>query len=262
MSANSTFNFNRFARLYKHQLVLNSRLILFGTLGYCGCIFIIMFLMYLDVQGRSFNIDSFIPMIYIFIIGFGVLYNGYSFKSLRTKEGCMSYLLLPATLTEKFLLEFINRVVLSFLFLPFLFWLTFNAIGVFFDVINEISYEFISITDIYDYAIAENKDFPIFRILTPLILLIYIVPFTGTTIFFKQPLIKTLFAVTIVAFSYAALIYFLAEVVGINQYRIPNDGIFIPGDKESGMSFFEIILWLSNVVFITVAYLKLKEKEV
>ena len=138
MSMNSSFNFNRFARLYKHQLLLNSRLILFGTLGYCGSIFIIMFLMYLDVQGISFNIKSFIPMIYIFIIGFGVLYNGYSFKSLRTKEGCMSYLLLPATLTEKFLLEFFNRVVLSFIFLPFLFWLTFNTIGVFFDVIDEI----------------------------------------------------------------------------------------------------------------------------
>ena len=259
---NNYFDFSRFARLYKHQLLLNSRLILFGTLGYCGSIFIIMFLMHLSNEGSTINIKSFVPMMYVFVIGFGVLYNGYSFKSLRSKESSISFLLLPATLTEKFLLEFINRIVLSFIFLPILFWFTFNTIGVFFDVIDEINYEFISIVDLYDYSVEENRNFPIFRIITPLILLIYIVPFTGATIFGKQPLIKTLFTVTILVFSYAGLIYFLAEVIGLNNYVIHENNIFFPEGKEPAVLFFEIVLWLSNLIFISVAYLKIKEKEV
>ncbi len=259
---NNTFSFSRFIKLCKQQLFLNSRLILFGLIGYCGTIFILMLPMRVSNSQNVFDVTNFLQVMTFFFIGFGVLYNGYSFKFLRTKESSISYLMIPASALEKFIFEFLNRVVLTIIALPTIFWIVFNLTGLFFNILDDIGYSFISINDIIETFEGEKDSALFFSFAIPVTFLILILPFTGSTIFTKQPLIKTLFSVTIICLCYAGVVYFLAETVGINQYTLNENGIITPMESAAVKNFFRSVLWLTNIVLLIVAFLKLKEKEV
>ncbi|MEL7148677.1 MAG: hypothetical protein AAFO69_20050, partial [Bacteroidota bacterium] len=147
MSISNTFNFRRFMLLYRQQLLQNSRLLIFGTIGYCGIILIIVGLMTLDNQLKSPNPQAFFPLMSFLTVSFGVLYTGYSFPSLRTKESTISYITLPASTLEKFLLEFINRIILAAIMLPILYWFTYNAGNYFMSLIfQRFEFQLVGVT--------------------------------------------------------------------------------------------------------------------
>ncbi|MEM7110765.1 MAG: hypothetical protein AAF519_21220, partial [Bacteroidota bacterium] len=94
------------------------------------------------------------------------------------------------------------------------------------------------------------------------ILLGFVLPFTGATMFTKQPLVKTLFAVALIIIFYTTYIYFVAEELGVNKYG-PNDSMWLILSNEAGaFRFFAIALMIANVILLFVAYRKLREKEV
>lgn len=259
---NNVFNTSRFLRLYKQQVVLNSKLLLYGMIGYCGVIFLVLSIIQIDNIGNNLN-NVFHPMMIFFVLAFGVLYTGYSFPSLRTKESTFSYLTLPASTFEKFIFEFSNRVILAIVFLPLLYWAMFNITGYFYRLARGIEFTHIGIEEMFSLPFEGINDVSLYKFaISGFLLLIFLIPFTGATIFVKQPLIKTFFSVTILILCYIGLIYLLVEPLGVGKYNLETDGWIVSSQQDTINISLTILMWIANLVLLSVAYLKLKEKEV
>ncbi|MEL7148676.1 MAG: hypothetical protein AAFO69_20045, partial [Bacteroidota bacterium] len=92
--------------------------------------------------------------------------------------------------------------------------------------------------------------------------LFLVLPFTGASMFSRQPLIKTLFSIATIIISYICLIYVAVEPLGLGNYLIDESIFLIPSKDNSIMLFFISVILITNLTMLTVAYLKLKEKEV
>lgn len=95
-----------------------------------------------------------------------------------------------------------------------------------------------------------------------LVMLGFVLPFTGGTMFSKQPLVKTLFAVALIVIFYVAVTYILLEPMGFGEYE-PNESMWLmPHSEKGAMQFFGTLAIIGNLVILFVAYRKLKEREV
>lgn len=263
MSTNNTFSLTRFKLLYKQQLLQNSKLLIFGTIGYCGVIMIVVAMATLDNGLRAPEHRIFFPMMSFLAIVFGVLYCGYSFPSLRNKESTISYMTLPASTLEKFTLEFINRILLSILVLPLLFWITYNAGYYFISLIfQSFEFEFFG-TAVMQEELKNTMERPkVITMFISIFTLFLVIPFTGAAFFGKQPLIKTLFSVASIVIAYICLIYIAVEPLGLGNYLIDETISLVPTENDEILTFFIVVINITNLTMLTVAYLKLKEKEV
>ena len=238
MSINNTFQFKRFMLLYRQQMLQNSRLLIFGTIGYCGVILIILTLATFENQFRTLDPQIFFPIMAFLSISFGVLYNGYAFPALRNKESTISYMTLPASTLEKFLLEFINRIMLSILVLPILYWIMYNTSGYFMSlVLPLVDYEFVGVT-VLKGELGNMVDKPkVIAVFVSIYILFMVLPFTGASFFSKQPLIKTLFSLATIVIAYICMIYVVVEPLGLKNYMIDDDIALIPTEDN------EILIW-------------------
>lgn len=263
MSISNTFNWNRFLRLYKQNMIHSNRLMLYASVGYCGVIFIVLTIGQLGNDLEPFTINAFMQFMTVFLAVFGILYIGYSFPAFRNKENSISYLTVPASAFEKTLFEFVNRIVLSLIALPLLFWLTFNIHGSVFELFTRTDFNAIGISDILAIDVSPVDDlFWALSMMVSGILLVAVLPFTGAALFSKQPLIKTLFSISVILLVYFGMTYIVVEPMGLREYQPSKDMWFVPTDEGPAIRFFACVTFISVVVMLFVAYLKLKEKEV
>lgn len=263
MSINNTFSWSRFLLLCKQYQIQNGKFLMYAAVGYCGVIFIILSLGQLGNDGEAFDMNVFLQLMVTFGAIFGVLYNGYSFSPFRSKENTISYLMIPASAMEKFLFELLSRIGLALVLLPFLYWLTFNIQGLFFELIGEAEFETIWFSTFADMDISPvDKHFWLPVMIISACLLVFVLPFTGAAIFSKQPLIKTLFSVAIIMAIFGSVIYIVMEPMGLKNYNANDSLWLLPNEQGAIFRFFAILLILSNVVLLFSAYLKIKEKEV
>ncbi len=263
MSINNTFNWNRFLLVCKQNLINNKRLMIYGSIGYIGVIFIVLTIARVGNDFQPLEIRIFLEMMMTFIAIFSILYIGYSFPALRNKESSISYLIMPASAFEKLLFEFFNRVVLSLVALPFLFWIAFNVHGIVFELGAKDEFNIITPSDLLAMDIPPLDE--IFWVI-PLILscsfLALVLPFTGAAMFSKQPLIKTMFSVAIILMIYFGIVYIVMEPLGLGNYEVNGDLFLLPEGENGALRFFSILTSIGVIVMLVVAYLKLKEKEV
>lgn len=259
MNSSDIFSINRFGLLIRQYAIHNYRLFAITLIGFCGGLFILFLMMQLGNDLRPFNANTFFET-FLFISAIAaMLYTGTAFPGLRTREKSFSYLLNPASVLEKFLLEFISRILLFIVVVPFLYWIMFHAEGYFLQLLNpEFNFTPFSFTD-------HNLKRPDGVSETTLMLsgsmLLFTVPFGGSSIFMKYPLPKTLFAVAAIFFFHAFLVYFFLDVLDFAS-RGPKDGKILGMDGKDALTFFAIYSIVANTVMIAVAYLKLKEREV
>lgn len=263
MSISNTFNWNRFLRVCKQNMINNKKLMLYASVGYVGVVFIVLTMIQIGNDFEPLNINHFLQTLVTFLAIFGILYIGYSFPSFRNKESSISYLTLPASVFEKLLFEFLNRIVLSLLALPFLFWISFNAHGLLFELANKKEFNSIGVSDLLAVDISPIDElFWAKALIVSCTLLVLAVPFTGAVIFSKQPLIKTLFSVAIILTGYFTIIYIAMEPLGLGNYQVNGDIFLLPEGESAALRFFSIAAFIGTIVMIVVAFLKLKEKEV
>lgn len=265
MSSNNTFNFKRFGLLFKQHFIHNTRLLLFATIAYVGVIFILLSIVQIGNDRMPHELDSFRGFLLGFVTVFGILYSGYSFPAFRNKESTINYLMVPASTIEKFLFELISRIGLILLLLPLLFWVTFHLQGYFFNLFSEASFAPIAFSEAIEIPVGEQvKGYYAWvkTMLVSLVVLGLVCAFTGSAMFNKQPLVKTLFSVATLVIFYSLVIYVAFEHFGITDYN-PNESVWlIPADGVKAFKFFAILIIITNLVLLFVAYLKLKEKEV
>ena len=262
---NNTFNIHRFAALVRQGVMHDYKMYLISICGFSGVLFILFFITQFNFGISVIDPHSLVIMYVLTFIGAGLLYTGSAFGGFRSKEKSISYLLIPASRFEKFLSEYVSRVIIFMLAFPVIFWLTYNLMGVIFGVLHPVfTFKYQDFFFVPPYVVEPGKVNP-YPLIYSAALFVLTIPFTGATIFNKHPLIKTLFSVSLIFFFHLFLIYFFVEILKFKNYNIsPGETqiYLLPASAEKAIVFFTTTFIVANIMLTLIAYFKLKEKEV
>lgn len=248
--------------LFKQNYIHNAQFVWLSTVAYVGVIFIVLSLVQFGNSLQPHPLENFQAFLIAIVTVFGILYVGHSFPAFRAKESTINYLMIPASTLEKFIFEFINRIVIMLLVLPLLFWLTFNLHGFFFDIFTEQTF-----TPIGLQHLVKLDDMPadfellIYALVTGGVLFALSLAFTGAAMFTKQPLVKSLFAVALIITFFGVYSYIIIEHVGLGRYNPPDRMLLVPMEERQAILAVTVALFAATFLMLFVAYRKLKERE-
>jgi len=263
MQTNNSFSFQRLMLLFKQKLIINKRRFPLGLLAFSGGLFI-LFAFSQSVKNFTnwSNMDylnTFIPA----FIGLGIAYSASSFPYFRSKEKSMTYLMLPATNSEKFVFEILSRIVAFIILMPLLFWIVANLEGAivhtFFPKLTNYKFSF------YDAFMVIVKDgkFEFWALILTIqgILFGFIALFAGAGYFSKAPLIKTLLTFSIVVMGYFLFAYVLNKSLNLDGLHTIGKHMIFFKDGQTFIKLFGIGMSIVNLTFLAIAWFSLKEKE-
>jgi hypothetical protein len=258
--SNNIFNWNRFRLLFRQHFIHNFQFLLLATGAYVGVIFIGLSLVQIGNSLQPHEYENFQGFLVVFVTVFGILYVGHSFPAFRSKESTISYLMIPASALEKFVFEFVSRIGFTLLTLPLLFWLTFHLQGYFFTMFSDYVFKPIGV----QYLVTIDDDVPnlVYLLVAGGILFCLSLAFTGSAMFTKQPLVKSLFAVAVVIMFFGGYSFIVIEHLGLGKYNPPESMLLVPLDDYNALTSVTIALFVATAVMLFVAYRKLKEREV
>lgn len=265
MKQNRYFNLGRFARLFKHDVLLNNKTYLFAVTGLGIAIYAFIFLiMYLNRRGFN-STQAYIPLFLLYLMGMGVII-GTSFPAFNNQIRTSNYLLAPGSTFEKFLIQFIIRIVL---FIPLslgLFWIGANLakaslvpdLRIGFDPSKIPAFTYGDIFE--DVSKLRDKVVIIISVFSTASILL-----AGSAYFNRFALVKTLITIAVgigaVVLSFVLFSHiFYPEVTSGFDIHVPS--YKIAEDMETVQLFFYLLGSLSWLFFLPLAYFKLKEKEV
>ncbi len=262
METNNNFSMHRMLLLYKQYINLNAKNILI-TVG--AAIFIIIGIhTFFHAQEfralhRGHVSKEYHGAIFSFVFfGTCLLWVGQAFPGLRSKEKTMEYLMIPASIPEKFLFEFFNRIVIFLIFFPIIYWVATNIVtGIFHSQIPEYT----------DYMFEYSNLFPtwetrFFVLAASLGMLFFTLPFTGATYFQKLSLVKTILAVALIFGFFTLIVYLAIKGFDIGQYSPKDNKILFMKNRHDAQLAAIYAAVLANLVILAIGYFKLKEKEV
>ncbi len=249
--------------LWRQHFIQNTQLLLLATGAYIGVIFFILSVAQIGNELHPHDFENFRGFLLAFVIIFGVLYVGYSFPAFRSKEKTINYLMVPGSAMEKFLFELLSRVGIMLLLLPSLYWITFHLQGYIFMMFSDYIFEPIGFSHVASLEIPDMDELgwlPVMIVSGALLGLV--LAFTGAAMFTKQPLIKTLFALAVLMIFYTGFSYLVIEHFGVGEYNPPETMWVIPNNEMEAFKWISVMLILTNIVMLFVAFRKLKEREV
>lgn len=261
--SNNRFSGARFLLLCKQHFIHNTQFLFLSTVAYIGVVIIVLSIAQMGSDLRPHDLDSFQGFLVGFFTIFGVLYVGHAFPAFRSKESAISYIMVPASVLEKFVFEFISRIGIILIALPLLYWLAFHLQGYFFSVFTDKVFEPIGMGHLVKIDVPDPAYvFVIYTIATTGILLALVLALTGAATFNKQPLVKTLFSLALIILFYVGYSYIVVVHFGVKNYN-PTDSMWlIPTDVLAVLRWISVALVVAIAVMLFVGYRKLKEKEV
>jgi len=260
--SNNTFNWKRFSLLFRQYFIHQAQLLLLSTGAYIGVVFIVISITQIGNDLQPHRLAEFQAFLMGFVPVFAVLYVGHSFPAFRSKESTINYLMVPASVLEKFAFELVSRIGLIIVVLPFLFWCTFNLQGYLFTIFTGHAFDPIGLQHTVTLDVPEEYRSILYIITAGGILFALSLVFTGSAMFTKQPLVKTLFAVAMVVLFFVGYSYIVVEPLGLGRYNPPEQMLLVPLDEWDALRAVIAALFAGTVVMLVVAYLKLKEREV
>lgn len=260
--SNNIFSGKRFLLLCRQYFLQNTQLLLFSTVAYVGTIFIVLVIGQIGNDMRPHRTEEFQTFMIVFVCVFGILYAGHSFPAFRSKEGTISYLMVPASVPEKFLFELISRIAVVIILLPLLFWVTFHLQGYIFSIISEEGFTPVGLAQAVRMEMNEEYRPLVYAIIVLSVLLAFVLVFTGAAMFGKQPLIKSLFALALIVAFYSIYGYIMMEHVVVERYNPPDHMYLFPLEQKLALQMAAFALAASSGVMLFVAFRKLKEREV
>lgn len=259
MKTNQLFSLKRFWTYAVSSLTLHHRqlLLMTGAVS-AGLLLFLSFLMFIN---RNWHEHQWIPVLVFVVPIAGLLYVGSAFPDLRSKEKTIGFLMTPASSFEKFLYEFIERIVFFCILFPILLYLVGNLAFITTEAIKHtmgipFDAESLSYRQFPNKILPEEgKNLLALGALSALCL-----AFAGAAVFRKFPLIKTIIFVCIVLFSIVGYFVLIFERMHLNrpwlEPYLENLG------KQNILSLFAVLLTIFILVILSYAYFKLKEKEV
>jgi hypothetical protein len=257
---NQVIDINRFSALIKLNLAAGQKGFLLATSGFFGFVFIFSFFVARNnPAGLSMMHNVFY---YIFLYGGGIAMAGTAFHMLNTRTKSISYISLPASTTEKFLVSWlltgIGWLIVAMVLYP-LFAILVNG---FWSVILDFRYEiFNPFTMIADRFTKADPFLPYITV--------HAAFFLGAAAFMHYAIPKTLLAGFIVQsiFTFVSVVTMLILFKSITPEAGTNMVMF---DSEKVSRFNElstlvaklVFVYILPVIFYTAAFFKLKEREV
>jgi hypothetical protein len=174
--------------------------------------------------------------------------------------------MLPASTAEKFLFEFLTRIIAYILFMPVIFWTVANIEG------NVIRH-FIPTSENFYYKFPFTTYFRIFSHTTAIEgwnkfgglqigLFSFIVVFTGASHFLKSPLVKTMFTFSVVLIGFSLFSYLLYKGLNLTKDNLSYEGFFSVRTRDGAAVVVSLLLVALNIALLAIAWFSLKEKEV
>lgn len=259
------FNIKRFYNALKFDLNINSK----KYISFIISLFLVLLifdLFFILQEYNRFNLQDYQPLFLLtFIIGL-VIVVGTSFPLLRDKKSTINYLMLPASIFEKFLIQFVIRILcFMVLFVP-VFWLDFKLADSIYNLFEWKNY--VEIASFELFAPFKYKSISTIDLIATICGLFSIATFlfAGATYFSKKVLPKTFFS-----FALFVGLVFVSFVLGTfvfypEKFHIVNQPVFVEDYKVSkdlynAQLYCYVIAMVSSLFLLPLSYFKLKEKE-
>ena len=263
MQTTNSFSFQRLMLLFKQKLIINKRRFPLGLLAFSGSLFILFIFSQSTKNFSNWSNTDYLSTFIPAFIGLGIAYSTSSFPYFRSKEKSMAYLMLPATNSEKFVIEILSRIVAFIILMPLIFWIVANLEGAlvhsFYPKLTNYKFSF------YDGLLVIVKDgkfeFWATNLTIQGILFGFIALFTGASHFSKVPLLKTLLTFSIVAMGYILFAYVLNKSLNLDGLRPVGKNLIFFKDGQTVIKLMGIGMVIINVTFLAIAWFSLKEKE-
>jgi hypothetical protein len=261
MQTDNSFSFQRFIMLIKLSLRVNKKLILISLAGVTGTLFIGLILLQSMVNFEHWGQGEYMTTFFFIFLILGFIYSSQSFPAFRSKTKSLSFLMLPASNSEKFLFELLTRVIAFVVFMPVLYWIVSNIEG---KIVHHyapvmVNYKFSFLDTISNFSKTEKPgNWGILAIIQS-ILFVFIAAFAGASHFSKSPLIKTLLTFSIIVTGYSLFSLLIFKGLHLKEYQPSRNSIFFY--KNHALIFFAMAATLVNLSLLAIAWFRLKEKE-
>lgn len=263
MKQNNSFSLNRLMSLIIQSLILNKKLLGITVAGATGILFISLMFLQRNINFTRWDQGNYMVTFMAFFLLGGILWTGQSFPAFRSREKSIAYLMIPATRSEKFIMELLTRIVAFIIFMPILFWIVANLEGA---IVHYYNPEL----DIYTFSfsqgwtdISKNAQLNFWNILAYIQIYFFflIAGFTGACHFSKSPLSKTIFVFLVAVVGYSFLIFLLIKGLKIYDYIPYQKTILSIQSKEEATALFSITSTVVNLTLLVVAWFRFKERE-
>lgn len=263
MSTNKIFNSRRFVNLIKNDLLIyhKSYMIKFAAIVVIMYLFLFFTMIGYD---RSYGGSEYSLYFLMFLAGLAT-FIGSAFPALNSKHTANSFILLPASTFEKYLQQFLSRIVLGTLIFFMLFWIAahlarFTALNTETLKASGVLIEPFRFSMLWNNRVSEN-----FRYSNILGLITIGIFLFSTRIYFRQMATfkSVLLGVSIIMTCIAYLII-LSHIFFPNTtqgYNISNEFMYGTFDNVGGNIGTYLLFSTLWVTLLILGYFKLKEKQ-
>ena len=262
MKPNKYFSPGRFVRLLRNDWLINQKTYLITPVAIGIAIY--AFLLFIMITSKHVTIGQYTVLFGVYLMMVGAVV-GTAFPGLHNRVKACNYLITPGSTLEKYVVQFMIRIVIFFPVALGIFWVSAHLAKASFMVVDPgIGIDpAIYIADFhYDnfFGLLYHRD------LLPTILSLVSYAtflFAGSVFFTRVALAKTLILIKVIAIVLLlwivllSYIFFPVETHGINAF-LPS---YVIGDIDNFKVFFYCWGGLSWIFFLPLAYFKLKEKE-
>ena len=262
MKQNKYLNMGRFARLFRNDLLINQKTYLFTLAGLGIAIYALMY--FLMMNTKHVGANQYTGFIVFYLMGVGVVI-GTAFPALTNQIKTTNYLLAPGSTFEKYMVQFVIRMVIFIPIALIIFWISAHLAKA--SLVPDPTIGFDPEVSIADFSFGSLFNRLYYKDIAPIILGIfsmYAFLFAGSVSFNRFALPKTLI------FAGGILVTMLFSLVLFSHifYPLETQGFEIKlkpykvGDIDNYKVFLYCWACLSWPFFLLFAYFKLKEKEV
>lgn len=122
MKQNKYFSLQRFVRLLKNDLLINQKSYLFTLLGLLIAVYALSFIGLRNSNPSYIQNALYLPNFIFYLLGIGAII-GTAFPALKNQINTSSYLLAPGSTFEKYMVQFVIRVVIFIALALLIFWI-------------------------------------------------------------------------------------------------------------------------------------------
>ena len=263
MQTNNLFSLPRFFLLCKQSLIINKKLIGISLAGFTGTLFIALILFQSAADFRNWENHDYMRIFAVLFFTLGIIYSSLSFPAFRSKEKSMTYLMLPISASEKYVFELLTRIALFVLVMPILFWVIANLEGA---IVNYYVPELTNHKFSFSETWSDINSTPInygwakFTMVQGC-LFVFIAAFTGASYFSKSPLLKTMFTISVIAAGFGLFTFLLVKGLNLEEFHPVNNGVLFIRNEHDLFAFSAIMISVTNLCLLAIAWFRLKEKE-
>ncbi|ADQ79922.1 hypothetical protein Palpr_1783 [Paludibacter propionicigenes WB4] len=281
MNSNKFFSVSRFYLLLRNDLLINYKKYLLTIVGgfILGFIFMRMYMPSYIYSSTTYKFDAsrYRDLFSMCLVGLGA-FVGSGFSELSSKIKTSNYLLMPASTFEKFLCQFVLRVLAGTVIFLAIFWIDVHLARI--AALRHIEYSNGQLAGPEKYSFIEKFHYSMFLIKNNypivknwrlfegigMILIIFssgMFLFSVKIFFRKLGLIKTgialVAAIFLIVFLMVGVSYlFYPETKGFN---VANIGYFLSNGYINEEIFLYSIAYLAPLFLLPLGYFKLKEKQ-